>query len=126
MDLWAQISFINPGLLGGSTFFRNEFLLPIEKKRDSEKTQKLYNIIKPFILRRHKSQVATELPEKVENIKYCSMTTMQEEYYEEVKAQYRNVILEQIEKHGMGKSHMMLLQGLTKLRQIANHPKMIP
>ncbi len=125
MDLWAQISFINPGLLGGSTFFRNEFLLPIEKKKDTKKTQKLHNIIKPFILRRHKSQVATELPEKVENVKYCSMTTMQEEYYEEVKSQYRNVILEQIEQHGMGKSQMMLLQGLTKLRQIANHPKMI-
>ncbi len=125
MDLWSQMSFINPGLLGGHSFFKKEFLLPIEKKKDQDKTKKLHNIIKPFILRRHKSQVATDLPEKVENIKYCSMTTMQEEYYEEIKSQYRNALLEQIEKHGMNKSHMMLLQGLTKLRQIANHPLMI-
>jgi len=125
LDLWSQISFINPGLLGGQSFFKKEFLLPIEKKKDREKTQKLYNIIKPFILRRHKSQVATELPDKVENIKYCTMTSMQEEYYEEVKSQYRNALIEQIDKFGVGKSQMMLLQGLTKLRQIANHPKMI-
>lgn len=125
LDLWSQMSFINPGLLGGQSFFKNEFLMPIEKKKDLGKTQKLHNIIKPFILRRHKSQVATELPEKVENVKYCAMTVRQEEYYEEVKAQYRNTILERIEKLGMGKSQMVLLQGLTKLRQIANHPKMV-
>lgn len=125
LDLWSQMSFINPGLLGSQSFFKNEFLLPIEKKKDQDKTRKLYSIIKPFILRRHKSQVATELPEKVENVKYCAMTTQQEDYYEDVKSQYRNTILERIEMHGMGKSQMVLLQGLTKLRQIANHPKMV-
>ena len=125
LDLWSQMTFINPGLLGNQAFFKNEYLNPIEKKNDLEKTQKLYAIIKPFILRRHKSQVATELPEKVESIKYCSMTASQEERYEEVKNHFRNKILDQIEKQGMGKSQMMLLQGLTQLRQIANHPKMV-
>ena len=125
LDLWSQMTFINPGLLGNQSFFKNEFLNPIEKQHDQDKTRKLYSIIKPFILRRHKSQVATELPEKVESVKYCSMTTEQEEQYEEVKAVFRNKILEQIDTLGVNKSHMILLQGLTKLRQIANHPKMV-
>lgn len=125
LDLWSQMTFINPGLLGNQSFFRTEFLHPIEKQNDQDKTKKLYSIIKPFILRRHKSQVATELPEKVESIKYCTMTTMQEKHYDEVKSYFRNKILEQIDNSGVNKSHMMLLQGLTKLRQIANHPKMV-
>ncbi len=125
MDLWSQISFINPGLLGNKNFFKKEFLIPIEKKNDEGKTKRLYSIIKPFIMRRHKSQVATELPPKSENIQYSSMTKPQQEQYEEVKAYYRNQILEQIDTKGIGKSQLLLLQGLTKLRQIANHPKMV-
>lgn len=125
MDLWSQMTFINPGLLGNQTYFKNEFLIPIEKKNDNHKTNKLYTIIKPFILRRHKSQVATELPEKVENIQYSTMTTMQEEKYEEVKNMYRNKILDQIEESGLKGSQFLLLQGLTALRQIANHPKLV-
>jgi len=125
MDLWSQMSFVNPGLLGNKSFFRDEFVTPIEKKQDEQKSQKLATLIKPFILRRHKSQVATELPDKVENIHYSSMTTMQEDKYEEVKAYYRDKILEHIEKNGIRKSQMLLLQGLTQLRQIANHPKMV-
>ncbi|MDN5216526.1 DEAD/DEAH box helicase [Fulvivirgaceae bacterium BMA12] len=125
LDLWSQMSFINPGLLGNQSFFKNEFLNPIEKKRDQNKTMKLNSIIKPFILRRHKSQVARELPEKIENVRYCTMTTMQEEHYEEAKAFYRNKILEHIDSHGVNNSQFLLLQGLTKLRQIANHPKMV-
>lgn len=125
LDLWSQMSFINPGLLGNQNFFKNEFLNPIEKKHDEKKTQKLYAIIKPFILRRNKQQVATELPEKVENVTYCTMTAMQEEEYESAKSFYRNKIMDQIETEGMNKSQMLLLQGLTKLRQIANHPKLV-
>ena len=125
MDLWSQMTFINPGLLGNQNFFRNEFLTAIEKKKDEDKTRKLNAIIKPFILRRHKSQVARELPEKVESIKYCSMSPDQEEKYEEAKSFYRNKILDTIEAYGVKKSHFILLQGLTKLRQIANHPRMV-
>ena len=124
MDLWSQMSFINPGLLGHQSFFRKQFQIPIEKQNSEEKSNKLYSLIKPFIMRRHKSQVAKDLPKKVENVHYSVMTTMQEEMYEETKNMYRNEILSHIDKHGMGKSQMMLLQGLTKLRLIANHPKM--
>ncbi len=125
LDLWSQMSFVNPGLLGNQSFFRNEFLNPIEKNSDEQKTIKLNAIIKPFILRRDKSQVATELPEKVENIKYCTMSSMQEEFYEQEKSYYRNKIIDSIENEGLNGSQMLLLQGLTRLRQIANHPKMV-
>ncbi len=125
LDLWSQMHFINPGLLGNQSFFKNEFLNPIEKKQDEDKISKLFTIIKPFILRRQKTQVATELPEKVENIQYSTMTTQQEDKYEEAKNYYRSKILDQIDLHGVKKSHFMLLQGLTKLRQIANHPSMV-
>ncbi len=125
LDLWSQMSFINPGLLGNKNFFRDEFLFPIEKNHDIHKSNRLYSIIKPFILRREKGQVATELPEKVENVKYVTMTTMQEERYEETKSFYRNKIMEEIEQHGVNKSQMVLIQGLTKLRQIANHPLLV-
>lgn len=125
MDLWTQMTFINPGLLGTQSFFRNEFQIPIEKFQDEKKTQKLYRLIKPFMLRRHKSQVAKELPEKVENVHYADMSEEQEKVYEEAKSYYRNMILEHIENEGISKSQMVVLQGLTKLRQLANHPLMV-
>ncbi|RSK48030.1 DEAD/DEAH box helicase [Hymenobacter rigui] len=124
MDLWSQMSFINPGLLGTQAFFRKEFLKPIEKGKDEGKTRRLHALIKPFILRRHKAQVATELPEKIENLSYCPMTEEQQQCYEETKSFYRNQILQSLEEHGTASTQFMLLQGLTKLRQIANHPRM--
>ncbi|MDI9866295.1 SNF2-related protein [Flectobacillus sp. DC10W] len=124
MDLWSQMTFVNPGLLGTQHFFKNEFQIPIEKKSDELKIQRLYSIIKPFMLRRHKSQVATELPPKIESIHYAKMTELQEKEYEEAKSYYRNLILEHIDTEGMAKSQMVVLQGLTKLRQIANHPRL--
>ncbi|UYZ58339.1 SNF2-related protein [Hymenobacter latericus] len=124
MDLWSQMSFINPGLLGSQAFFRKEFLKPIEKEKDELKTRRLHTLIKPFILRRHKAQVATELPEKIEHLSYCRMTDEQQQCYEETKSYYRNKILQSIEEHGTASTQFMLLQGLTKLRQIANHPRM--
>ena len=125
LNLWSQMSFINPGLLGNKSFFKNEFLTPIEKQNDEYKSKKLFTIIKPFILRRHKSQVAKDLPKKIENVQYSDMTLEQEARYDEVKSFYRNKILDEIETKGLKQSSFLLLQGLTKLRQIANHPYMV-
>ena len=124
-DLWPQMSFINPGLLGSHSFFVKHFVLPIEKKKDEQAAQKLQALIKPFILRRTKQQVAQELPDKSEKVMYCEMTEAQGQYYEETKAEFRNLILEQSEQGTIKKSAIQLLQGLSKLRQLANHPKMI-
>ncbi|MFM7859218.1 MAG: DEAD/DEAH box helicase, partial [Flammeovirgaceae bacterium] len=125
LDLWSQMTFINPGLLGSQSFFKKEYQLPIEKKADETKTKKLNAIIRPFMLRRLKSQVAKDLPEKVENIYYTNMSPDQEEKYEEVKSYYRHKILDLIDKEGINNSRMTILEGLTKLRQISNHPKMV-
>ena len=125
LDLWSQMTFINPGLLGGQTFFKNEYQIPIEKRGDEGKGKKLNSIIKPFVLRRLKSQVATDLPEKVENIHYTNMTAEQEEKYEEAKSYFRHKILDQIDKDGINNTRFMILEGLTKLRQLSNHPRMV-
>jgi SNF2 family DNA or RNA helicase len=122
LDLWSQMNFINPGLLGSQSVFKKEFLHPIEKLKDEQKAKKLHALIKPFILRRHKKQVANELPDKVEQIIHCEMTEQQNKLYEQTKAIYRNQILDNIEKDGVSKSQMAILQGLMKLRQLANHP----
>lgn len=124
-DLWAQMAFLNPGLLGSYRYFQQEFVQPIEKKKDDEKARRLQAMIKPFVLRRTKNQVATELPPKSEQVFYCTMGEEQAEYYERVKSEYRNAILENLGDERAKPPQIALLQGLTKLRQLANHPAMI-
>ena len=124
-DLWTQMSFINPGLLGTQQYFQNEFVTPIEKKKDEDKARKLQAMIKPFVLRRTKEQVATELPPKTETLFYCQMSEEQSSVYEKVKSEYRNELLKSLEDGTYAKTQIQVLQGLIKLRQIANHPAMI-
>lgn len=124
-DLWSQINFINKGLLGNLAFFKREFITPIEKKNDIEKQEKLQTLIRPFVLRRTKEQVAKDLPPLTEQIRYCQMDSDQKSLYETEKSAIRNSILDSIEKEGMEKSSFMVLHGLTKLRQLANHPSML-
>jgi len=124
-DLWTQMSFINPGLLGIQQYFQNEFVTPIEKKKDEDKARKLQALIKPFVLRRTKEQVATELPPKTETLFYCKMSEEQSSVYEKVKSEYRNELLKSLEDGTYAKTQIQVLQGLIKLRQIANHPAMI-
>lgn len=124
-DLWSQMSFANPGLLGTQHFFQTDFATPIEKKKDEERAQKLQALIKPFVLRRTKEMVAKELPAKTEHLFYCQMSEDQGAYYEKIKSEYRNELLQSLERGTFNQSKVQLLQGLTKLRQIANHPEMI-
>ncbi|QQL49406.1 DEAD/DEAH box helicase [Mucilaginibacter ginkgonis] len=124
-DLWTQMSFINPGLLGSQQYFLNEFVTPIEKKKDEEKARRLQTMIKPFVLRRTKEQVATELPPKTENVFYCEMSAEQSEVYDKIKSEYRNELLQGLDDGTYVQKQIQVLQGLTKLRQVANHPAMI-
>lgn len=123
-DLWTQLNFVNPGLLGDLAFFRREFAVPIEKKGSDEKETNLKKIIQPFILRRTKEMVARDLPPVSEQTVYCDMTEEQEKLYEKEKSAVRNSIMESIASSGLEKSAIMILQGLMKLRQISNHPVM--
>jgi SNF2 family DNA or RNA helicase len=125
LDLWSQMSFINPGLLGSLASFKTKFQIPIEKQKNEIALKNLFSKIKPFMLRRHKSQVAKDLPEKIETIQYCQMSEQQEKLYEETKSYIRNKLINEIGAGGIKKSSILVLQGLNKLRQIANNPKMV-
>lgn len=124
-DLWAQLNFINNGLLGSLNFFRREYVTPVEKKKDASREEELKKLINPFILRRTKEEVAKELPEMSEQLILCNMTDEQRKFYEEEKSSIRRYIFEQIEDEGINKSSMIVLQGLTRLRQISNHPYLV-
>ncbi len=123
-DLWAQFSFLNPGMLGSYNFFKDEYVNPIEKNNDVIKQQKLQKIISPFILRRTKDEVEKDLPALTEMTHYCEMTEEQYGFYEEKKSEVRNFLLEKISESGIDRNRFHILSGLMNLRLIANHPKM--
>ena len=125
MDLWAQLNYLNRGVLGSRKSFREEFVIPIEKEEDEFKKSLLKKLIEPFILRRKKEEVAKDLPEITEQIVYCEMTDMQADMYEKEKNDIRSVILDNISEQGFERSAISILSGLTRLRQVANHPAMI-
>ena len=121
-DLYAQMNFLNPGMLGSREFFMSEFATPIDKFREDEVKLQLRKLTYPFLLRRTKEQVAKDLPEKTEMILYCEMGVEQRKIYDAYRNIYRSQILGMIEEKGMEKSQMHILQGLTKLRQICDSP----
>lgn len=125
-DLYAQLNFLNPGLLGNMTHFKNNFSDAIDKEKDVDASQLLSKIIAPFMLRRTKEQVAKELPEKTESIIFCEMEKEQRAVYETFKNKYRDYLLNKIDENGVEKSQMYILEGLTKLRQICNSTALIP
>lgn len=124
-DIFAQMNFLNPGLLGSMEFFRNEFATPIDKFGEPEQKEHLRKLLYPFILRRTKEQVAKELPEKTETILFCEMEPEQRAVYDSYRNVYREKILGTIEDQGIEKSQLTILQGLMKLRQICDSPAIL-
>ena len=121
-DIYAQMNFLNPGMLGSVEYFRNEFATPIDKFGEQDRKEHLKKLLYPFILRRTKEQVAKDLPEKTETILFCEMQAEQREIYEAFRMDYRNKILGVINEQGIQKSQLTILQGLMKLRQICDSP----
>jgi non-specific serine/threonine protein kinase len=124
-DIFAQMNFLNPGLLGNMEFFRNEFATPIDKFGEPEHKEHLRKLLYPFILRRTKEQVAKDLPEKTETILFCEMEPEQRTIYDMYKNTYREKILGTIDQQGIDKSQLTILQGLMKLRQICDSPAIL-
>ena len=124
-DLFAQMEVVNPGFLGSQNSFKNNYSNPIDKDQDPVVAAELQNKISPFVLRRTKEQVATELPPKTEDYVFCEMEPQQRAVYETFKNKYRNMLLRHIEKDGLQKSKIFVLQGLTKLRQICDSPEIL-
>jgi superfamily II DNA or RNA helicase len=124
-DLWAQMNFLNRGLLGSKNYFRQEFILPIERDNIIDAGKKLQKLIHPFILRRTKEEVAKDLPSLTEETIIVEMTPEQSAFYESEKSAARNILLNNLPEGGLQKSTFLVLQALIRLRQIAIHPKLI-
>jgi len=118
-DLYAQMSFAMPGLLGNARQFAINYSTPIDKMQNSERAKELQQKIYPFILRRTKKQVAQELPEKTEITRYCPMEDEQQHLYDSYKLEFKRFV-SNLSDEEMKKSSLSILQGLTKLRQICN------
>ncbi|HFK5575457.1 TPA: DEAD/DEAH box helicase, partial [Elizabethkingia anophelis] len=123
-DLYGQLSFACPGLLGSKQYFKDIYAIPIDKFEYSKRAIELQKKIKPFILRRTKKQVATELPEKTEMLIYCEMNTEQRRIYDLYEKEVRDFISATDEDEIHNKS-MHVLTGLTRLRQICNSPVLL-
>ena len=123
-DLYGQLSFACPGLLGTRQHFKELYSVPIDQFKDSKRAAELQQRIKPFVLRRTKQQVAKELPDKTEMVIFCEMGTQQREIYDAAKEEIREFLMGNPENE-LQKSSMHVLQGITKLRQICNSPALL-
>ena len=124
-DVFAQMNFLNPGMLGSMEFFRQEFAIPIDKLGEQDRKDHLRKLLFPFILRRTKEQVAKDLPDKTETILFCEMQDEQRKIYDAYRNDFRDKILGTIEQQGIQKSQLTILQGLMKLRQICDSPAIL-
>jgi len=121
-DIFAQMNFLNPGMLGSMEFFKQEFAIPIDKFGEQEQKEHLRKLLFPFILRRTKEQVAKDLPDKTEMILFCEMGDEQRKIYDAYRNDFRDKILGVVESQGISRSQLTILQGLMKLRQICDSP----
>jgi len=122
-ELWTLFNFLNPGLLGTLTRFRSVFAVPIERDQDKEASKRLKKLIRPFILRRLKTDVLTELPGKTEITLKVEMSRDEAVLYEAQRLK----ALENIEKSddAPGQKHLRILGELMKLRQLCCNPSLV-
>jgi superfamily II DNA or RNA helicase len=123
-DLYGQLSFACPGLLGSKQFFKDHYAIPIDKFKDNTRAIALKAKVSPFILRRTKNEVVEELPDKTEMIIYCEMGAAQKNAYDACKNEYIKVLKNEEEEH-TAKHTLHMLKGLTQLRQICNSPSLL-
>lgn len=126
LDLWAQMNFVNSGLLNSIKHFYSNYYYPINKDKDENAQNELIKIIKPFVLRRNKNKVATELLPVNYNVVYCEMSKEHKRIYDEVKSAVRNKIFSILEEKKYNKKdyNIAIFNGLSKLRIIANCPSL--
>lgn len=117
-ELWSQFHFLMPGWLGDSKSFNRDYRTPIEKHGNAERMQHLTARIKPFLLRRKKDQVATELPPKTEIIHWVDLSDGQRDVYETVRVAMDKKVRDEIARSGVARSQIIILDALLKLRQV--------
>lgn len=124
-DLFAQMNFVNRGLFGSMASFKENYSNPIDKEGNDLMASELQKIVSPFVLRRTKENVAHELPPKTEDYIYCEMETEQRKVYEAYRNNYKTKLLKTIDDQGVQKSKLMVLEALTRLRQICDSPQLL-
>jgi superfamily II DNA or RNA helicase len=122
-ELWSLFEFLNPGMLGEAKTLRLAGGLAQNPGEDSRLL--LAHALRPFILRRTKKQVAKELPDKTEQTILCEFDATQQKQYEELRKFYRNKLLNQVDRQGLNKSKIHVLEALLRLRQAACHPGLL-
>ncbi|MCK5689071.1 DEAD/DEAH box helicase, partial [Myxococcota bacterium] len=120
-DLWSQMHFLNPGLLGGRNDFNERYSKPI-LDGDEQKSLHLQERIRPFILRRKKSEVASELPPRTDIVLHCSLSEEERRIYDAIRSATRKDVMTHLGKT----STMEALEALLRLRQAATHPALLP
>ena len=124
-ELWSLFHFLLPGLLGNAEAFKRQFRTPIEKHDDKQRSHTLSQRIKPFLLRRTKAEVATELPPKTDIIRSCELVGEQRDLYESVRSVMHDKIRREIDAKGFRKSQIVILDALLKLRQVCCDPRLL-
>ncbi|MFL5281896.1 MAG: DEAD/DEAH box helicase [Rhodopila sp.] len=124
-ELWSQFAFLMPGLLGHRKTFSRRFRTPIEKNADPVRRRQLAARIRPFILRRTKGAVATELPPKHTILRRITLAPEQRELYETIRATVHARVKHGIATRGMAQSHVLVLDALLKLRQVCCDPRLV-
>lgn len=125
VELFAQMNFLNPGLLGSLNAYKKNFATAIERDNNPKTLQYLKDILKPFILRRTKEEVAKELPEKTEMVMFCEMQQEQREVYEAFRDEIRTNLMTKIAEEGLKDTRFNVLEGILKLRQICDSPALL-
>jgi superfamily II DNA or RNA helicase len=118
LDLWSIFDFLMPGYLGSSKDFKERYEIPIAREKSVEAQARLARRIRPFLLRRLKTEVAKDLPAKIEQVSYCELTPAQQSIYEQILDAGRKEITSAVEANGLQKSRMLILNALLRLRQI--------
>ncbi|QRX83681.1 DEAD/DEAH box helicase [Glaciimonas sp. PAMC28666] len=124
-ELWSQFHFLLPGLLGSEKDFNKDFRTPIEKYADDSRRALLVRRIKPFLLRRTKDAVASELPPKTEMVRHVELSGSQRDLYETVRLAMDKKVRAAIESKGVAGSHIIILEALLKLRQACCDPRLV-
>lgn len=124
-DIWSQFAFLMPGLLGDARRFSKVFRNPIEKQGDTERQALLARRLKPFILRRTKSEVAAELPAKTMMIRQVELAGPQRDLYETVRLAMHEKVRNAVAERGLARSHIVILEALLKLRQACCDPRLV-
>jgi hypothetical protein len=122
-ELWSLFEFLNPGMLGTARAF--EAAGAGARVVEQETREVLARALRPFILRRTKGQVAKELPARIEQTIHCELEGAQRKLYDDLRDHYRQSLLARIEKEGINKAKIQILEALLRLRQVACHPGLI-